>query len=286
MPEGLSVFQAYPRHAVNELLLEHDGALMFIIDTQRQPDAMARLYQVGEDLSLHYLYAETELAALAQEGPIWFSAPRASGLARLGMQLCQERQAGIVLSAADEQAALAHARWLLRVHDHSGGECLIAFHLPAIWAALALTAADRAMLLGPWDSVFSPAPCELEPPELWLAWSVSGRANDLGSGQARFALAEATPAYIRTLRWAYWIDEEHKAFGSPSLKRLPELIVNLETLVEHRIYEGRHLLKLADLLESSPISERQEVMSILRGAEEAFIKVERLQALSVTLPAA
>lgn len=88
---------------------------------------------------------------------------------------------------------------------------------------------------------------------------------------------------MRTLRWVYWISGERVAFGEPAPERLPELISNLEALVEHRIYEGRHLLKLVGLIEASPIAERPEAMSILRSPEEAFIKVERLQALLVAV---
>ena len=283
MLEGLSEFQALSRRNVEEFPAESDEKLHFIIDTKRQPDALTRLYQAGEELDLHYLYAQTAFSALAPDGPVWFSAPRDSGLARLGMQFCLERQAGIVLSSSDEQAALAHARWLLRVGDLAGGESLIAFYLPAIWAALALTADKHGMLLGPWLRVFSPAPSRFEASGAWLEWSVPDATAGSWSHQTRYALSKTTPAFMRTLRWVYWIGEERVAFGEPAPERLPELISNLEALVEHRIYEGRHLLKLVGLIEASPIAERPEAMSILRSPEEAFIKVERLQALLVAV---
>jgi hypothetical protein len=283
MLEGLSEFQALSRHNVAEFPAQPDEKLHFIIDTKRQPDALVRLYQAGEEFDLHFLYAQTDFSELASDGPVWFSAPRDSGLARLGMQFCLERQAGIVLSSSDEQAALAHARWLLRVGDLAGGESLIAFYLPAIWAALALTTDEHGALLGPWRRVFSPAPSRFEASGAWLEWSAPEAAAGAWSHQARYALSKTTPAFMRTLRWVYWIGEERAAFGDPTPERLPELIANLEALVEHRIYEGSHLLKLVDLIGASPITERPEVMSILRSPEEAFIKVERLQALPVAV---
>lgn len=283
MLEGLREFQALSRHNVEAFSSESDEKLHFIIDTKRQPDALVRLYQTGEELDLHFLYAQTEFSELASDGPLWFSAPHNSGLARLGMQFCHARQAGIVLSSSDEQAALAHARWLLRVGDLAGGESLIAFYLPAIWAALALTTDEHGALLGPWRRVFSPAPSRFEASEAWLEWSVAKTVAGTWSHQARYVLSRTTPAFMRTLRWVYWISGERLAFGEPAPERLPELIANLEALVEHRIYEGSHLLKLVDLISASPIAERPEAMSILRGTEEAFIKVERLQALLVAV---
>ncbi|MGP0172101.1 DUF4123 domain-containing protein [Pseudomonas sp. NCHU5208] len=282
MLEGLSEFQALARHTAVELLQEHVGELLFIIDTQRQPDAMIQLYQLGEELDLRHLYAETELAEWAQEGPIWFSAPRDSKRASLGMRLCHERQAGMVICTSDEQAALAHARWLLRVRDGSGGESLVAYHLPAIWNALALTATERALLFGPWEKVFSPAPYSSQSSEQWLGWIPPEALDGSWNHHASLELAEAASAYMRTLRWVYWIDEERAGFGIPTAEQLPRLIANLETLVEHRIYEGRHLLELTQLVKGEPISERPEVMDILQRNEEAFLKVKSLQALTAT----
>lgn len=282
MLEGLKEFQSFPCATTAEIVTSEENRLLFILDAKRQPNAIVRLYQLGEDLNLGYLYADTELASVAQKGPIWFSAHRDSQLARLGMQLCHERHAGIIIAAEDERTALAHARGLIRVRDLSGGESLIAFHLPSVWAALALTLSSDEALFGPWRTVYSPAPQRLNPSDGWHSWTSPGAASSPDSRKDRLSIASTTPAYMRTLRWVYWIDEELEAFRNPTVEQLPGLIANLETLVGHRVYEGRHLLKVVELIGGPLIDEQPQVMSILRTPEEAFLKIEKLQALTLT----
>lgn len=51
-------------------------------------------------------------------------------------------------------------------------------------------------------------------------------------------------------------------------------------LLEHQIYEGRHLLKLAPVVNGPLFKTRPQAMTVLQSKEESFIKVEQLQQLA------
>jgi hypothetical protein len=285
MHEGLKDFLTRPRGTLHEALGgAGSGLLYFIIDQSRQPNALARLYGLGEELTPTLLLDDTEYTALAASGPLWFSAPLGSALALLGVQLCQERQAGIMLRADDDAQALAHARWLVKVNDGSGGQSLATYYLPSFWAALAMTVSEEARprLMGPWRSVYSPAASYLEPSsEQWLSWQWERLETEIPPPeQGYFPLPERVMPTYRTLRWVYWLDEVRPAFGSPTAAQLPQLLDNLELLVQQGIYEGRHLLPLAELIAGAALAEQANIMAILQSREEAFIKVEHLKALN------
>lgn len=285
MHEGLKDFLVRPRGTLHEVLGGTGGGLLyFIIDQSRQPNALARLYGLGEELTPALLLDDTEYTALAASGPLWFGAPQGSALAQLGGQLCQERQAGIMLRADDSAQALAHARWMMKVNDGSGGQSLATYYLPSFWAALAMTVSEeaRSHLMGPWRSVYSPAPSYLVPTsEQWSSWQREPlEAVPPPQEQGYFSLPERVMPTYHTLRWVYWLDEVKPAFGSPTAAQLPRLLDNLELLVQQGIYEGRHLLQLSELITGAALAEQANIMAILQSREEAFIKVEHLKALT------
>lgn len=276
MHEGLSEFLKLPRR---ELPMGGNG-LHFIIDPARQPEALVQLYNCGQPIEVEYLLHATEFAHLAESGPIWVSAGRSHQLTQLCARLCHERQAGIAIRAQNAQLALAHARSLLKINDGSGGQSLATYYQPELWAALAMTALAQGTLFGPWSAVASPSLVHLQNgPGRWLDWQPpagsSSTANPL-------ALADNSENAYGTLRWLYWIDQEHRAFHSPAQAELPALIGNLNTLGEHGITDERHLLRLTELSRGPTLDSRPAVMAILQDRAKAFLKTERLQELGAS----
>ena len=119
---------------------------------------MSRLYRVGEPVVCEGLFFRTEFVEIP-DGPLWLVAPRGSKLAAEAAKLCEEHFSGIAISTPAPEKALAHARWLLKANDGSGGQSLLSYHKPSLWAALAYTAEKTFdQLLGCWSAVYAPAP--------------------------------------------------------------------------------------------------------------------------------
>jgi hypothetical protein len=142
---------------------------------------------------------------------------------------------------------------------------------------LALSSADtRATLFGPWLSVYTPAPSHfLDAAAPWLVWPGNPPPNHLSQPPA-FTLPEKIATNQRRIDWVYWLDEYFSEYGSPAKVRLPELIANLDLLVENQIVEGRHLLKLSALSAAGSLESQPQVMAILHTTQDAFIKVDQL----------
>jgi hypothetical protein len=279
----LNDFLALPRHEFDHLTHQRGpDELVFLVDPNHS-EAAAGLHDLGSSTPLRPLFMGTEFEAIAAAGPVWLSATRDSEMAKHAARLCLSTRSGIALAAATPEQALAHARRLLRVKDGSGGDSLLSFYRPSLWAALMLTAGDALdALLGPWEHVLSPAPLHFpEDTPGWLSW-VPRQGNADWNAAAPYSLPATITLAQRPLRWTYWIDEHHEAFGNPGVAQLPTLIGNLELLAGHGIYEGRHLLKLAPLLGGSPLHAHETAMTVLQSADAAFIKVERLQQLAAT----
>lgn len=277
MHEGLTAFIATLDRAASGLAT--GASAFFILDQQAIPDVQTQLFATGEVVEPIPLYQGTEFEHLAEIGPLWFAATPGSALWQRGKTLCEEHAAGISVHAQDGQAAQEHARRLLQVNDGSGGQSLIAYYTPDMWAALAMT--QTASLFGPWDTVYSPAPRHISnKPSHWLPWqSMPSEQPGLLSG--RYSLAPSTQATHRTLRWLYWIDGYYQAFNSPTPGQLPGVLDNLELLVDYGLTEGRWLVRLADLAGRGAIADRETAMAILRSQEEPFIRVDQLQALAL-----
>ncbi|MBC3268916.1 DUF4123 domain-containing protein [Pseudomonas sp. SWRI81] len=273
--KALSALLSEPRYNFSDLPVTSES-LCFIIDQGLQPDALGRLYRVGEPVVAHGLFVGTDLAEIPEE-PLWLVAPKGGKVAKVAAELCEERFSGIAISTPDPEKALAHARWLLRANDGSGGQSLLSFHKPSLWAALAYTA-DKAFdqLLGCWNAVYSPAPIHFgQERGRWLVWTTNGESTWSGD-RAAFNLPEAAAKVQARLGWVYWVDEEYAAFNEPDDDRLNDIADNLDLLLKHNIYDGDHLLKLGPVV-NGPLFETQlGIMAILQSKDESFIKVDRL----------
>lgn len=256
--------------------------LCFIIDQQTHGDALARLYGAGDPIEIEPLYFGTEFASI-DNGPLWLQARWGSALANCAAGLCENQSGGIAVRTANPDKALAHARWLLRANDGSGGQSLLSYHKPSLWAALSLTSgATRASPLGPWQNVYSPAPGHFcETPHSWLSWPGNPIADPLSQPSA-FTLPTHLAQDERRLDWLYWLDEYFAEYGSPERPRLPGIIANLELLVQSEIVDGNHLLKLAALTAAAPFAAQPQAMAILQTTDYAFIKVDRLLEMAGT----
>ncbi|MFP6799855.1 MAG: hypothetical protein VCA39_12170, partial [Pseudomonas sp.] len=81
------------------------------------------------------------------------------------------------------------------------------------------------------------------------------------------------------LRWWYWVRAlEAEASKALADAQLPLVLSNLCLLIEHGIEEGRHLQSLLPHLQQQ-LSERPEVMEMLRRDLPAFEKAQRLEGL-------
>lgn len=282
--KALSALLDAPRHAFDQLPRESAGpTLCFIIDRTRQPEATSRLYRLGEPINCQGLFLDTDFAEMAAEGPLWLTAPWGSRVAAEAAKLCEENFAGIALTTDDPAKALAHARWLLRANDGSGGQSLLSFHKPSLWAALAYTAGESShQLFGPWQHVYSPAPVHFGRNRgTWLSWRTVSELEWLGDVSA-FNLPQAAPTVQEHVGWVYWADEQYAVYGEPTDEQLPNLVENLKVLVAHNIYEGRHLLKLGQITNGPLLETQPQAMTILQSREESFIKVQQLQQLATS----
>src|SRR5690606_16192065 len=274
-----------PRIRLEELLCPADQSLCFIIDQSRQPEALRRLYGLGQPLEQQNLFLGTEFAELADKGPIWVSAPETTELQALAAELCLQRNAGICLLTGNVQQAIAHARWLLKANDGSGGQSLLSYYRPSLWAALVTAETPSAQLMGPWTSVFSPAPRHFGAADGdWLAWPGTEARPSPRAPDGHFHRPPAAAARNRTLGWLYWLDDEYETFGTPAPESLPSMIGNLEVLGRHRIHQARHLRTLADLVTGPPLEGRPEAMAILASELLAHQKTDQLRTLATRTP--
>lgn len=252
----------------------------FILDQTLYPNLLNEL-SAQQVAAFDYLLEGTDFTSLADAGPIWLTAQLGSALADWCLELCQHRHGGIVITAIDGELALNHARWLLKVNDGSGGQSWVTYYQPALWAAMAGTTAPQAMpsLLGPWSAVYASSPNHISGlPPGWMNWRTDAPSTMPTANY--FTLSPHTEPTYLTLRWVYWIDEQHIALHEPDVERLPLLIDNLNLLRQHQIYESVHLLDLADVLVSESLATQPAAMTILLSSDEAFSKVKQLQALN------
>ncbi|MET3053078.1 DUF4123 domain-containing protein [Pseudomonas alkylphenolica] len=276
MQEGLIDFINQPRQ---NTLAATSQPLHFILDQVLYPDLLKEL-TARHVHAFDYLLIGTDFASQASAGPIWLSAQSDSAIAQWCEQLCQHHHAGIAIAATNSELALKHARWLLRVNDGSGGQSLVTYYQPALCAALLGTTQPSSMnlLLGPWSTVYVPSTRHihgLSPG--WLSWQAA--RSSPAPTSTFFTLSPRTePVYV-TLRWVYWLDQQYAAFNQPDVAKLPPLIDNLNLALQHQIYESAHLLQLAEVLARTDLATQPAAMAILRGADQAFDKVEQLRVL-------
>ena len=77
--KALSALLAEPRYNFSDLPAASES-LCFIIDQGLQPQALSRLYRVGEPVVSQGLFFGTDFAEIP-EGPLWLITPRGSKLA-------------------------------------------------------------------------------------------------------------------------------------------------------------------------------------------------------------
>lgn len=273
--KALSALLAEPRYNFSDLPAA-SNSLCFIIDRGLQPDALSRLYRTGEPVVSQGLFFSTDFAELP-DGPLWLVAPKGSKVAAEAAKLCEERFSGIAISTPDPEKALAHARWLLKANDGSGGQSLLSFHKPSLWAALAYTA-DKTFdhLMGGWSALYCPAPKhfgrERGP---WLTWTANGDST-WRTDSVPFDLPDTAAQVQMRLGWVYWVDEEYSSFNDPDDDQLNDIADNLDLLLRSNIYESDHLLKLGHAVNGPLFEAQPAIMAILQSKDESFIKVDRL----------
>ena len=273
------------RSEVQEIGAEHGDALCFIIDQARQPDALARLYGLGQPLEPTNLFLGTEFEALAEQGPIWIGGEITPELKALAADLCIERNAGICLVTSDVQQALTHARWLLKANDGSGGQSILSYYRAELWAALASTAgAKLSQLMGPWSAVLSPAPKQVrESSKRWIEWRLDAD-RPLAAKNTFFNLPPGCFVAQRLFARVYWVDEHFQNFGKPRGDSLHRIVANLTLLSDHQITQGRHLLRLSPLICGSLLQPRTDVQRVLESSGAAYFKVQQLERLPGSTP--
>lgn len=276
MREGLSEFINLPRQYSPA---ETAQPLHFILDPALYPDLFIDL-AAHQVFAFDLLFIGTDFASLASTGPIWLSTDANSPAADCCMHLCQHHHAGIAIAAPHSNQALEHARWLLKVNDGSGGQSWVTYYQPALCAALLGTTPPSSMsqLLGPWSAVYAPSTNHIDGlAPGWLSWQLQ-QPSPTPAGTFFTLSPHTEPVYV-TLRWLYWLDQQHAAFNQPDVEQLPALIDNLNLLRQHQIHKGRHLLELAQVMVRTDLASQPAAMAILRSADEAFDKVEQLKML-------
>ncbi|MFP6859977.1 DUF4123 domain-containing protein [Pseudomonas sp.] len=255
-----------------------EGTLYMLIDSVRQPRVEEQLFQLSEDVEIKPLFQGTAFAELNDVSPLWVHLPAGGAMAAKAAQLCLDNRSGILLtSTADAQSSLAHARRLLQMRSAEYGLALARFYDPAFWSALALTVPTPA-LFGPWETVFTPP---ANPSDSgWRVWQREEQdQEDLADTGYPLSLQASTLAAVDELRWWYWVRAlEAEASKALADAQLPLVLSNLCLLIEHGIEEGRHLQSLLPHLQQQ-LSERPEVMEMLRRDLPAFEKAQRLEGL-------
>lgn len=281
MPEALSLLFSHLDQQLPQPSHADHSSVCFIIDQNRQPQALERLYEQAGTFTFEFLLSKTEFAHLARSGPLWISTPRGSLHERIGQALCLDNAGGIAITCHEPHAALQHARWLLKVDDGSGGQSLATYYQPELWAAMALYCGNpslRSHLLGPWLSAACSAPRHILHCQDWLGW----QADPTAAGEALtgyFALPPQTPQAYRLLRWLYWLDRHHQHIEPrPAQAQLATLIGNLDYLHNSGITQNRHMLKLSALINGPAIAKQPELATIASCGDAPHLIVERLLA--------
>lgn len=271
MSEWLTALFEQPAAPFDEATRQLQQPLCFVIDRVRQPEALAKLYRLAEPPAIGLLFHQTEFTSLLDHSPIWVATHAGSEAARLAAALCIERRSGIALSGADGEAALRHARHLLKALDTENGHSLVRYYDPAFWSAWALTW-PVAALYGPWSRVYTPPACAERGD--WRTWA--SPADEPAVAPSTPRVAQATLDAFTAIRWWYWLDSrpERPAMADTAM---PVVIDNLQLLAESGIEEGRHLQRLLPRLGDAPWRGREDILALLRSDLPAYEKVKTLE---------
>lgn len=280
MSARLKEFMVLPRLALAQAM-PNDHALYFVIDTVLQPNAASQLYGVGGPIEARRLFLGTAFESLAEYSPLWIKVEAGSGVADLAGDLCVSERAGIALEiATTEEVAFQHAQRLLRMRSASAGDSLARFYDPLFWSALALTASgsQRAALFGPWRRVWTPA--EPGDESTWLTWEDSADSTAIPTSVYPLAVGAEALGTHEDLLWYYWLCEQCEAMPHTlPPERLPLVIDNLRLLARHDIHDGRHLQRLLPQLDRAPLTQQEDIMTVLNSGLPSYQKVQRLEGM-------
>src|SRR5690606_29697846 len=142
-----------------------------------------------------------------------------------------------------------------------------------------------AQLMGPWTSVFSPAPRHFGAADGdWLVWTGSEGPLSPPAPDGHFHLPPAAAACNRTLGWLYWLDDEYETFGAPAPKPLSPIMYNHALMARHRSHPARLLRTLADLVTGLAPEGRPEAIARLASELLAHQKTDQLQTQATRAP--
>lgn len=257
--------------------LDGNRAMYCIIDRVRHPKALEYLYKQDDVAGIECLFQGTPFNELNDVSPLWLPVKAGTAVAAKAAELCLANRSGILISSnADPQAALLHAKRLLRMNVRAQGDVLARFYDPAFWSALALTASAQ-MLYGPWQSVHIP-PANAED-TLWRAWlRPQDRVDTSDAAAFPLHLEDHTLAASIDIRGWYWVRARASELAAEiSDEQLPVVLGNLSLLVEHGIDEGRHLERLLPRLNQALLHDNPHVMGVLSSDMSAFEKVKQLE---------
>jgi hypothetical protein len=247
-------------------------SMVFIIDAAHARDAWTAIMQQTELYAHEALWFGTPWQDQMLKGPSWFVLP-ATAVAGMAA-VCERRPRGIALRCRDPKHALLHARKLLSMPLGSANH--LAFHDPAIWAALAMEAGENYdCLLGPWEAVYTPAPAPRSGQQNWYEWSAESSVDNVACHWP-LAFAEQVFTTYKDLRWLYWLRDNLTHFGSVPDVELPRVLSNLDYLVDHGIGIDSDLLELSSLIVDGDLSSRTDLQPILTSPERPHRRVAQL----------
>lgn len=277
MSSWIKALEDLPRSKPEEW--QDENSLYFIIDRVLQPQALEKLYQAEGSIETRLLFQNSDYAALIDNSPVWVSVQGSSAAGQTAAQLCHERKAGIAIhSSLSAEDVFRHAQSLLTVNSTVHGESLCRYYDPRLWAALALSLADKALanLFGPWARVLTPANHRVGSENTWLSWE--NRQQMQGAVTQQLALGTPELQLHQEVRWLYWLSERSDAFASQlSSVNMRIIIDNLQLLSAHGIDEARHLQRLLPRLDKQPLLSQDEIMSTLRSDLPLIQKLEKLE---------
>ena len=249
----------------------------FIIDQVLRPDALEKLYQIDGSITARYIFGGTEYEELADIGPVWISSNGSSASGVAAATICHESLAGLAIyTPLPTESAFEHAQYLLTQHDHVYGESLCRYYDPRLWSALALSLPGLHALFGPWEKVSVPLPKSGETTS-WLHWN-NPIPKVLPVSCPPLASSSDTLALHREIRWHYWTMQYLHIFPvTVDSKNLPNIISNLQLLVDNGIHESRHLLRLLPHLPAEKLDTNSTAMSILKSSLSASQKIKALE---------
>lgn len=119
-----------------------------LIETALVTDVLYQVYTLSPDCEWGYLYQDTELAHLKEQGPIWVEVEPDSRLLQHQQQDDHWRANSSLVTnlGADKNAIISHLKSLVTLNTTQGARWLFRFHHPSVLMKLSqsLTAQERS----------------------------------------------------------------------------------------------------------------------------------------------